>query len=540
MTMKKACLTKILCSVFICAVACNDLLATDVSGTIVNQTWTSNNSPYRVVGDILVAGLTINPGVTVQVASNYAFEVAGVLKANGSATAPIVFMRTNGGWQGIYFNHSSPGSYLNYCIISNSVNSGIRVVDTKPAIANCVIANNSAANGGGIYASSVSIGGPVLQSCLVTNNTASGEGGGIYANMAVGDLLMLDCDILNNISAVNGGGLRVVLGTNNVLRMDGCRIVGNVANPAGNRGNYLGGGLFVTGFSLLRNCVLNANTCKAASSLFENYIAQGGAIALESGVADLKNCVVSGNQAVGIDACSTCCCHSFSAFGGGIFIVSGSLSMANSIVSSNIVSSSSSQLGGGVCFNNTGTSANIVNCTIAYNNAEGIYTDGTGVQMLNSIVYFNGTQIHGATNVTYCDVQDGFTGTGNINANPIFYGTDNLIIVASSPCTDKGSTNAAYKDVLFPPSLGSSRNDIGAHGGPGAGARLRIEVWPETRVFVLGCVPGYNYLLQGSTNLSDWVTVQPFQISHVGDAISYIEPAPNTLPRRFYKLNLAP
>ena len=69
-----------------------------------NQTWTSNNSPYIVVGDINVAGLTILPGVTVQFASNYAFEVDGTLQALGAVGLPIVFTGTNGGWQGLYFN----------------------------------------------------------------------------------------------------------------------------------------------------------------------------------------------------------------------------------------------------------------------------------------------------------------------------------------------------------------------------------------------------------------------------------------------------
>src|SRR5205823_5891998 len=39
------------------------LADTFVSGSIAGQTWTKANSPYRVVGDIQVAVLTINPGV---------------------------------------------------------------------------------------------------------------------------------------------------------------------------------------------------------------------------------------------------------------------------------------------------------------------------------------------------------------------------------------------------------------------------------------------------------------------------------------------
>src|ERR1035437_4291754 len=172
--------------------------ACDVSGTIVNQTWTTNCSPYRVVGNILVADLTINPGVTVLFTNNYTFEVAGRLKANGTATAPIVFMGTNGGWQGIYFNQASPGSVLNNCVISNSVNSGIRVYNTSLNINNCLIANNS--------------------------------------------------------NPVSGGGINANLATNYVLNLEGCVISVNVANPSGAVEESQGGGVYVSGNAILQHC----------------------------------------------------------------------------------------------------------------------------------------------------------------------------------------------------------------------------------------------------------------------------------------------
>src|SRR5690349_14601651 len=104
--------------------------ATPVCGTIINQTWTKANSPYVITCDILVAGLTVREGVTVQFQGNYAFEVQGVLQCQGTESEPVVFNGTNVGWQGIFFNISSPGSELRYCVISNSVNSGVRIVDS--------------------------------------------------------------------------------------------------------------------------------------------------------------------------------------------------------------------------------------------------------------------------------------------------------------------------------------------------------------------------------------------------------------------------
>ena len=488
------------------------LPGTPVSGTIVSQVWTATNSPYRVAGDIQVAGLTIQPGVTVIFSGNYVFEIAGTLKAIGTPTAPVVFTGLGSGWQGIYFNQSSPGSVLAYCTISNSVNSGIRIVDSNPSIANCVIANNGGVNGGGIYAS-----------------------------LTVGDLVLENCTISNNTATSNGGGVRAILGTNNTLRMDGCFLSGNVANPkraSGNGSSYVGGGIYVSGSSFLENCVVRTNTCYALSGTAAGSgVCFGGGIYSDTGSTDVRNCVISGNEAqAGVGGGG----GASVAWGGGIYISSGLLNMANSIISSNITSASTMG-GGGVYIESAVHNSSILNCTLAYNNTEGLDSRTTNTSVMNSILFFNtggGTQVVGVTNVTYCDVQNGFAGTGNIAVNPIFQSTSDLIIVPGSLCIDKGSTNAAYNDVYFPPSLGSSRNDMGAHGGSGAGARLRVEAWPQVAVFFLGGVPGYNYQIQASADLSNWQTVKQVQIAHLGDYASFLEPGANNPPYRFYRLNV--
>ncbi len=182
---------------------------TKVSGTLVNQTWTSNNSPYLVVGNINVAGLAILPGVTVQFSSNYTFEVDGTLQASGSAAQPIIFTGTNGGWQGIYFNYASPTCTLVECIIANSVNSGIRIETSTPLISSCVISNNSAAcSGGGIWSDS-----PLaLNECTIISNNVScvnSYGAGIYSTAP---LILTDCTIAGN--AINAY-CRVVFKTGN-------------------------------------------------------------------------------------------------------------------------------------------------------------------------------------------------------------------------------------------------------------------------------------------------------------------------------------
>jgi hypothetical protein len=88
---------------------------------------------------------------------------------------------------------------------------------------------------------------------------------------------------------------------------------------------------------------------------------------------------------------------------------------------------------------------------------------------MNSIFYFNtDAQISGNAIVTFSDVQGdwGAPGDSNINYHPVFFSPESLIIIPGSPCIDKGNLDPIYNDVCFPPSLGTERNDMGAHGGP--------------------------------------------------------------------------
>jgi len=375
---------------------------------------------------------------------------------------------------------------------------------------------------------------------LIANNTNPGNGGGgILASTTTDNVTLQNCTVINNTSGYSGGGIYAITGTN-TLTMTGCVFSNNIANFSQNYGSYYGGGIYVSGNFLLENCVVRDNTCRGESTDYEPQYAVGGGLYISTGSTTIENCIFAGNTAV----CGTLNERDsvWPAYGGGIYIQDGSLAMTNSILSSNVTSSSYGEYGAGLGVSSSATNSSVVNCTFAYNNTQGIYSLGTEPQVMNSILFFNndnGAQISGATNATYCDVQGGFVGLGNINLNPVFQSTTNLIIVEGSPCIDAGNTNAQYNDVCFPPSLGTQLNDMGAHGGPRAGALFQIEAWPQIEVLLFGGVPGYTYLIQGSTNLMDWQTVEQFQIANVGDVINYFESTTNTLPQRFYRLNLA-
>jgi hypothetical protein len=161
--------------------------------------------------------------------------------------------------------------------------------------------------------------------------------------------------------------------------------------------------------------------------------------------------------------------------------------------------------GGGVyCIQSTLTTAN---CTIFDNAAlgngagGGAYLDGADAQMANSIVWNNdaaaGPQLEGGSiAVQYSDIQGGWIGDGNIDADPLFVGAvqGDLHLRYDSPCRNAGTWN--FSDLsLFDFEddwrLGDGLIDMGADefhphlyylgdAQPGKTIELRVIAWPGT------------------------------------------------------------
>ena len=507
------------------------LADTYVSGTIAGQTWTVANSPYRVVGNIEVALLTISPGVSVFFESNYVFEVDGFLTAIGTESQPIIFACTTGeGWQGIFFNNCYNGSQLVHCQIGNSLNSGIRCINADPIIQFCSLVNNTGNSGGGVYIdnstysgskiaihecaflnnSSANYGGGLyvfsgpspgsdilVTNCTFAQNTSGNEGGALYVNDQLGANIMVpNCTFTSNTAAYVGGAVAVRTGSNKASFV-GCTFNRNIANPSNSGGSRCGGGVAVYGSASFDGCLFSQN--KVYSDGVNAPQASAGGLYL-SGQGSLRNCTFQGNvcQAQGEAGWWAY------AYGGAVAAY-GNLFAQNCIFAHNVTAGNSWLRGSGI-YLDSGNST-VANCTLAYNSNEGLNLASGTARILNSILFFNasgGTQIVGSPTVSYCDVQNGYSaGTNIIVFNPVFVDTTSFMLVQpGSRCIDAGDPSSAYDDSCFPPSLGTVRSDLGAYSGPGAccwnGPCTALEMRSQP-VATTACVGGQGTFGVGAT-----------------------------------------
>lgn len=230
-----------------------------------------------------------------------------------------------------------------------------------------------------------------------------------------------------------GGGMYNDYGSPTVAN---CTFTGNSANSGGGMLNYNDSGPMVT------NCTFSGNSAGYSGGGMYNY----------SGSPTVTNCTFSGNSAALL---------MFGNGGGGMYNYLASPAITNCTFSGNW----SERMNGGGMFNEN-CNPTITNCTFSKNSAVfsggGIY--GKDATINNSVFWGNTApndpQIGnaGTTTVSYSDIQGGYAGTGNIDADPLFadpdgpdnlFGTedDDLRLSAGSPCIDAGDNTALPADT---------------------------------------------------------------------------------------------
>ena len=239
-------------------------------------TWTSADSPYFVVGDIMVPGgqtLTIEPGVVVNFQNHYQFSVEGNLQAVGAENDTIRFTTDNPavGWGGLRISTSDICQF-SYCRIEFGKTSGdfpdmhgggMALLGSDAIISHCVFADNEAVAddsgmGGAIYCFNTGSPDETLTrftDCRFLRNHCYGEGGAVkftsdyntefvnceflenncnYGGGAISGYYatgttMIDCLFADNYTMYSSGGAVHTLGGGNVLYFLNCTLTGNSA-----------------------------------------------------------------------------------------------------------------------------------------------------------------------------------------------------------------------------------------------------------------------------------------------------------------------
>jgi hypothetical protein len=264
----------------------------------------------------------------------------------------------------------------------------------------------------------------------------------------------------NSFHVVNGNG------TAASAVLDGFTVSGGNANGGGANQDRGGGMLMMAGSNpTIAQCIVKNNRCtfgggagyllssspSFTDTRFESNLGGsfGGVFDMGGSVASvISRCTFVGNSA---------------ARAGAVEVFGGSAPVISNCVFYNNTSTGSG--GGGALFVN-GSSPAIRDCTIVGNNstvnaAAGVLQSGAGGATLgNCILYFNsgpggaqGTanQVTGVASTTYCCVQGGLAGSGNISGNPQIanIGGGDFTLLGSSPCIDAGNNASVPAGVTL-------------------------------------------------------------------------------------------
>jgi len=255
---------------------------------------------------------------------------------------------------------------------------------------------------------------PSLTGVTFTNNIAD-YGGGLYNYDSSPSLT--DVTFSGNSARYSGGGMVDYNYSSSTL---------NQVTFSANSATYNGGGMDSNWYSSpnLTNVTFSGNTA-----------ANGGGMQNYHSNAALTNVTFSSNTAV--------------TSGGGMF----NLEYASPTLINVIFSDNSAALGGGM-HNLSYSSPTLINTTLSGNMADtggGMYNDQNSDPILmNTILWgntsdqiFNGV---GTPVVTFSDIQGGYAGEGNLDADPLFIDAANgdFHLSPGSPCIDTGSNAAPF------------------------------------------------------------------------------------------------
>jgi len=310
---------------------------------------------------------------------------------------------------------------IQYCWVeaARGRGGGIYLRSSDALFANCTISHNHAYEGGGLLIDGS--GSPSFLECNFVGNSAGDEGGGVEIEGS-GSPYFLECDFVGN-RAHDGGGCRS--SGESVVELASCRISSNTA--------FNDGGLFATSRStFLLDCVIQKNR--------SNY--EGGGIYLLSKDARLERCDIAENSS-GVSGAGIYCEYT------------ASTTVTNCVFRGNTSSWEGSWLGIG----DRKSRVSILNCSVYGNHTK---TDSPSLlcespsttDIVNSILWENDpheieVETGAELSVNFCDVEGGWPGEGNIDADPRFRDAEHedYRLLPDSPCIDSASADGPEGDL---------------------------------------------------------------------------------------------
>jgi hypothetical protein len=137
----------------------------------------------------------------------------------------------------------------------------------------------------------------------------------------------------------------------------------------------------------------------------------------------------------------------------------------------------------------------------------------------------------------------------NIFQDPLFAETTNYTLAANSPCIDAGNPASAYLDTCFPPSQGTTVNDIGLYGGPYAGDWLTnayngVTNFALTAQRYIGVTinpsAAGHYRLDYTSDLVNGPWTQATNLTLLSTPFTWIDYQSPEIAQRFYRAVLLP
>ena len=272
---------------------------------------------------------------------------------------------------------------------------------SDPTFTDCIFRDNYAGGGGGIYLSSSN---SAIDRCVFTRNTASG-GGGLACEYDCRPTLT-NCIFSDNAGS-EGGAIHCYYRGSAIFR--DCAIDTNTASSAG-------GGVFCEWYSqpLFVRCVISENATLNGGGIYCTHWSQP----------ILKNCVIRGNFA--------------DTRGGGLYSDKSNPAFDNCTFSGNHAASAC------VCY---------------------LYEEAPTFR--NTILWSNASQAvmveDGEPVIQNCDIQGGWPGDGNIDADPLL--TPDGHLQAASPCLELGDPESIQPELIdidYEPRMSGECVDIGA------------------------------------------------------------------------------